>query len=409
MICLSTQPARAGAFLAGVATCLALLAASSIGSAPAEAAFSGLNGRIACSGVLNLSVPLPAPPGQSRLEIFDIDPDGSGERRVTNNEQSDATPKYSPDGQRIAFQRTDNQIWTMDADGGNEVQLTTTGTNSPGSWSPDGGQIVFQSNRDGNNEIYKMNANGAQQTRLTNVPQPDQFPAWSPDGTKILFRSNRDGNPNLYTMDPTGANQRRLTDHPEEESGPAWSPDGSQIAFHTDRDEIPPRPGLNRNLEIYRMDADGSNLTRLTFNDFQGGGGTAIGGTPGADLTGYDLFPAWSPEGDEIVFHSGRAQEFRDTGQAGIVAQWDVYVIDAEVGEGIGGYLRRLTNRAGNDERCDWQPIPFPSTARPTPVPTYPQPQVAAPLADCPQATANVSRRDAASNSFVGKTRAVLV
>ena len=347
---------RRDALLAGALLALSLLAALTVRAVPAQGAFPGQNGRIACSGVLAAPT---SDPAASRLELFGIDPDGSGEGQLTNNTESDFAPKFSPDGRRIAFQRG-NQIWTMNADGTGETRLTTTiGSNIPGSWSPDGTQIVFQSTRDplppgappGSNatEIYRMNADGTNQTRLTTNLTQDAFPAWSPDGSKILFRTNRDGNPNLYTMNPDGSAPTQLTSTPAEESGPAWSPDGRQIAFHTDRDAFPGR-ALNRNLEIYRMNADGTGETRLTFSDFSGGG------DPNRDLTGYDLFPAWSPEGDRIVFHSGRAPEYRETGQSPFIAQWEVFSINAAVGEAAG--LQRLTTRPGNDERCDWQPLP---------------------------------------------------
>lgn len=298
---------------------------------------------------------------------------------MTDNLVTDIYPKYSPDDKKIAFQREDRQIWTMNVDGTNPTQLTTPaqGTNRPGSWSPDGSQIVFQTNRTGNDEIFKMNADGSNPVNLTNFPAPagqpgsrgfDRFPAWSPDGTKILWRSDRSANPDLWTMNPDGSAQTQLTSNPSEESGPAWSLDGKQIAFHTDRDAFGIGRTLHRNLEIYRMNADGSGPTRLTFNDFSGGGGGTTGVGAGADLTGYDLFPAWSPQGDRIVFHSGRALEFRDSGQTGIEAQWEVYTLEAVTGEGPGGSPpTRVTNRRANDESCDWQALT--PEGVPTPVP----------------------------------------
>ena len=387
---------------------LALLTAVSFGPATAGAAFPGKNGKIGCSGHL-ASGPYPtvqAPPGFGpSLEIFLMDADGSGTQRLTNNSVADFATKFSPDGRRIAFQREDLHLWTMNVDGTAQTQLTNLGTSTPGSWSPDGRQIVFQTNRDGNFEIYKMNADGSNQVNLTNNATPganiDQFPAWSPDGKKIAFRSNRTGaQQDIYTMNPDGTGVTNLTAPSlAEESYAAWSPDGRQIAFHSDRDAFGIGRTLNRNLEIYRMNADGSGVTRLTFNDFTGGGGGVIGGNPGADLTGYDMFPAWSPAGDRIVFQSGRAQEFRDTGQGGIVAQWEVYTVDAVKGEGVGGDLRRLTNRAGNDERCDWQPIPA-TGAGPPRTGIYPPPP--APFTGCPGSTANVIRGTSAGDRING-------
>ena len=71
-----------------------------------------------------------------------------------------------------------------------------------------------------------MDADGSNQTRLTNNPASDAQPAWSPDGTKIAFNSDRDGNFEVYVMDADGSNQTRLTNNPADDGGPAWSPDG---------------------------------------------------------------------------------------------------------------------------------------------------------------------------------------
>ena len=359
--------------LGGSLVAIAVVAGLTVAGAPAHAAFPGNNGRIACSTPID--GPAATPPGQERLEIFAINPDLlSDERRLPTDASANA-PKYSPDGNRVAFTKG-GHIWTMNADGTNQTRRLTFGAsvNGLGSWSPDGNQIVFHSNRDplppnpppgsNANEIYRMNADGSNQTRVTNNTTADDFPAWSPEGTKIAFRANRDGNRNIYTMNPDGSAPTNLTpSSPPEDSGPAWSPDGRQIAFHTDRDAFGVGRVLNRNLELYRMNADGSGVTRLTVSDFSGGG------NPNLDLTGYDLFPAWSPRGDRIAFHSGRAQEFRNSGEISgsgtpYVAQWEVYTINAVDGSDI----RRITNRPRNDERCDWQPV-RPATVYP---PVYP-------------------------------------
>jgi len=88
--------------------------------------------------------------------------------------------------------------------------------------APQQAQIAFQSNRDGNQEIYVMDADGKNQRRLTNNPAEDGYPAWSPDGQRIAFGTYRDGNWEVYVMDADGENPRNLTDHPADDMFPDW-------------------------------------------------------------------------------------------------------------------------------------------------------------------------------------------
>ena len=138
-------------------------------------------------------------------------------------------------------------------------------------------KIIFTSSRNDNEEIYVMETDGSNQTRLTNNSAADSNPAWSPDGTKIAFHSNRDGNWQIYIMNADGSNQARLTNSPFSDSNPAWSPDGTKIAFMSDR------CGYRA---MYVMNANGTNQTYLTI------------------CHGTDNYPAWSPDGTRIAFHS---------------------------------------------------------------------------------------------------------
>ncbi len=162
---------------------------------------------------------------------------------------------------KIAFDSSrDDQfeIYSMNADGSNQTRLTTNAAfDEAPSWSPDGNNIAFQTNRDGNREIYVMNADGTNQTNITNNAFNDLTPCWSSDGSKLAFYSNRDLNFEIYVMNSDGTGQTRLTNNAANDFAPSWSPDGSKLAFVSTRDG---------NNEIYVMNADGSGQTRLTNN-----------------------------------------------------------------------------------------------------------------------------------------------
>jgi hypothetical protein len=119
--------------------------------------------------------------------------------------------------------------------------------------------MTFTTTRDGNTEVYVMNADGSGQTNLTNSPLfSDQEGGWSPDGNKIVYY-HRPTTGEIYSMNSNGTMQTNLTNHVADDSLPAWSPDGSQISFTSQRDG---------NYEIYVMSEDGSGQTRITNNTF---------------------------------------------------------------------------------------------------------------------------------------------
>jgi TolB protein len=91
-------------------------------------------------------------------------------------------------------------------------------------WSPDGGRIAFDSDRDGNPELYRMGADGSDQTRLTFNEASDFLSTWSPDGRKLAFTTDRDGNFEVYTMRADGSQQVNRTQNPAFDFDPDWQP-----------------------------------------------------------------------------------------------------------------------------------------------------------------------------------------
>jgi TolB protein len=196
------------------------------------------------------------------------------------------------------------EIYAIDADGNVPVRLT----NNPGndlepSWSPDGRKVAFSSFREENWDVYVMNADGSDLRRLTRDEAYDGTPVWSPDGESIAFTSGRDGKQEVYVMDADGRSQRSLTDNPDErDSYPSWSRDGKLLAYHSTPEEGVPR-------EVYVLAPQGNDKRRLTDNDAR------------------DWLPAWSPAGDAIAFWSTRD------------GSWELYLMS-----NAGSVPRKLTS-----------------------------------------------------------------
>jgi len=184
----------------------------------------------------------------SNSEIFRMNQDGSAETRLTNSPANDVDPVWSPDATKIAFVRigvvrgqkvAPGQIWLMNADGSGQRRLTrgTAKADASPVFSPDGTTIAFTRNRvaKGNSAVFAMNADGTNERRLTSAPGFEGFPAYSPDGSQIVYTSDQDGQPELYKMNADGTAQTRLTNNGAVDMHAEWSPDGSRIAFLSDR------------------------------------------------------------------------------------------------------------------------------------------------------------------------------
>ena len=205
------------------------------------------------------------------------------------------------------------EIYVMNADGSNVTRLTNNAaTDRDPAFSPDRSKITFISNRDGNSEVYVMNADGTNQTRLTKGLFASR-PVFSPDGSTIAFAGTSGGKLDIFLMNVNGSNLTPLTNNPADDFAPAFSPDGSKIAFTSDRDG---------NSVIYVINANGTSQSRLT------------------DKASVNFDPAFSPDGSKIAFSSNRDVNF------------EIYVMNAN-----GTNQVRLTNNGATDTVPTWSPF----------------------------------------------------
>lgn len=206
--------------------------------------------------------------------------------------------QWSPAGTEIAFvtsgvDQSNLIIYLMDSDGSNKRPITANQPrlNWRPIWSPDGTALLFLSNRDGNQEIYKINRDGTELTNLTNNSANDLDPDWSPINNKIVFVSSRSGGNGIFTMAPDGSNVQEVIGPEWKTFFPKWSPDGSQIAFASQYDGT---------VDIYTMNADGSNIQKVTSRD------------------GDNSTPFWVD--NSTILYSGEVGDFT----------WDLYLLDLE-------------------------------------------------------------------------------
>lgn len=190
----------------------------------------------------------------------------------------------------------DFDLYVGNADGSDITELSHNDVWDTGAvFSPDGKQIAFYSDRDGdrnlpyaerNFEIYVMNVDGTDVRRLTNNPAWDGHPSWSPSGRKIAYEACRlGGKCDIYVMNADGTGKTNLTNNDVWDYGAVWSPDSRHIVFSSQRDRDQTLPPAERGWDLYVMTAAGRNVKRLTQTQ-----------------TGSSVNPDWSPDGRRIAY-----------------------------------------------------------------------------------------------------------
>ncbi len=163
--------------------------------------------------------------GVSNKEIYLMNADGTNQCRLTNESNDDSSPSWSPDGTKIIFNsaRTGNsQIYVMNVDGSNVVRITdNVDSDTSAAWSSVG-KIAYMKYKFTSYEIYTSYTFGTDHVRVTYIDGWSSNPRWSPDGKRMVFESNKDGNRELYIMNENGLISVRLTNNTWSDCYPSW-------------------------------------------------------------------------------------------------------------------------------------------------------------------------------------------
>ncbi|MCZ2120964.1 MAG: DPP IV N-terminal domain-containing protein, partial [Anaerolineales bacterium] len=254
----------------------------------------------------------------NNLEVYRLDgvegQPGFKLYNLSNNEAVDSRPSRAPNDSEVVFQSNRNgnvELYITDMLGSGEAtRLTKTNSNNTNPmYAPDARTIVYQSDRNGNFDLFTIDQASGKETQITSDEADDVNPFYSPDLNWLVFQSNRNGNWDIFALNVKTGTEYQLTSTPADEVFPSWSPNGKMISFIIDN---------NGATDLYIMDTNGKNIKRIT--------------TDGKTVNGV-----WSPEGDRIAYQSERDGNL------------DVYSYDTRDGKEY-----RVTDYAGLDSGPTW-------------------------------------------------------
>ncbi|HEV2801091.1 MAG TPA: hypothetical protein VGW12_11370 [Pyrinomonadaceae bacterium] len=228
-------------------------------------------------------------------DIYLMNPDGSGERPVRDAAHGGplATDniEWSPDGTKLLY-AVGGKIYVVEVDTDAPVQNLSASApvyayDNKATWSPDGSKLAFISYGCAGcfPDLFTMNADGTNRAQLTTTPQAEFEPAWSPNGNQIAYGSFRlNGFSNVFVMNADGTNDHLLNSEVFDAASPVWSPDGTRIAIGSSGPAAAQRRGL------YTVSANGSNLTFLTD---EANGGRVIWSPDGTRIVTHATIANW--------------------------------------------------------------------------------------------------------------------
>ncbi|RMH05889.1 MAG: Tol-Pal system beta propeller repeat protein TolB [Nitrospirae bacterium] len=273
------------------------------------------------SGIAQTQIAYVAEEGKGQRNVYVMDYDGYGPRRLTAGRRLNLMPAWSPDKKALAYtayRENQQEIVQLAVASGKKTRLVPpSNLNITPAFSPDGRFLAYASAAGGNTDLYLLDLKTGDRQQLTFHASADLSPTWSPNGREIAFTSDRGGKPQIYIMSADGSNVRRLTFEGEYNAAPAWSPRGDWIAY------------------VCQIKGQGFRLCRITPDGQQ-----RVQITSGRQEE-MDDSPSWSPDGRHLVFSSTRG------------GRSHIYFIHAD-----GTGLERLTSGGRHYSSPAWSPRP---------------------------------------------------
>lgn len=299
------------------------------------------------------------------LQIFRLDgvegASGANVINLSNSAATDTRPSRSPNDAMVVFQSNRNgnvELYLTDSEGKAQTRLTTTKSNNVNAmFGPDNASVIYQSDRNGNWDIYLLDVKTGTDRQLTSNTADDVNPYWSPDKDWIVFQSNRSGSWNIYMLNVSTGTEYAVTSFAEDAVFPSWSPNGKQLAFLAN---------LDGNWNLFVSNLQGGQLQQITS---QGNAGNASWSPDGfriayqvdngkdntdvytydlsanreyaltSDFVGPDSAPSWDCGGNNVSFTSIRS------GNPNIYsAPW------------TGGAIGNITNSPATNKWSEWSP-----------------------------------------------------